>query len=56
MNEEMFHNSYRWVMSKKFGGGAINKVGLLWAQLLELLHKVAQSCHNMIQSKEEVKW
>lgn len=56
MNEVMFHNSYGLVMSKKFGGVAINKVGLLWAQLLELLLKVAQSCHNVIQSKEEVKW
>lgn len=56
MNEEMFHNSYMLVMSKKFAGGAINKVGLFWAQLLELFLKVVQSCHNVIQSKEEVKW
>lgn len=42
-------------MVEKFGGGSINKVGFLWAQLLELL-KVTQSCRNIIQSKEEVKW
>lgn len=56
MNEEIFHNSCRLVMSEKFKGGPINKVDFLWAQLLELLLKVAQSCHHIIQSKEQVKW